>query len=129
MLLHAKLHRAHITHANREYEGSFSIDTELLQKSGILENEQIQIYNISNGQRFITYAIAAPFGSKIIGANGACAHLVKIGDAVIICAYAQFSEKELTSFKPRILFLDVKNDYIYKEEYNQHPLCEVIKIE
>lgn len=113
--LFAKLHQATVTQADQYYEGSFSIDEELLLKSGIKENEQIHVLDINNGNRFVTYAIPAPYGSRMMCANGACAHLVEIGDRVIICAYAELETNEINTFVPTILLLDEKNDYRFKE--------------
>src|SRR5690606_14041605 len=90
-MLKAKLHQARVTHAELEYEGSCAIDGELLDLSGILEYEQIQIYNIDNGERFTTYAIRGEEGSKMISVNGAAAHKAQPGDRIIICAYANYS--------------------------------------
>lgn len=112
--LYAKLHQARVTHADLHYEGSFAIDEEILEASTILENEQIHVYNIDNASRFTTYAIKAERGSRIMGANGACAHLVKPGNRVIICAYATMALSEYHTLKPMILFLDEKNNYIQK---------------
>jgi aspartate 1-decarboxylase len=102
--LFAKLHQARVTSADPDYEGSFAIDEEILEASTILENEQIHVYNIDNANRFITYAIRAPRGSKTMGANGACAHLVTTGDRVIICSFATMEEKEWKVFQPKILY-------------------------
>ncbi len=111
-LLYAKLHKAKITQVDLEYEGSMEIDEELLSAAGILINEQIHVYNLDNGARFTTYAIPAPAGSRKISANGACAHLVKPGQRVIICVYGIFEVTAIKDFIPKILFLDEKNDYI-----------------
>jgi aspartate 1-decarboxylase len=108
-LLKAKLHSAHVTHAELEYEGSCAIDTALLDAAGIHEYEQIQIYNVSNGERFTTYAIRAEAGSGIISVNGAAAHKAGPGDRVIICAYAALNEAELIAFKPVLVYLDEDN--------------------
>ena len=89
-MLKAKLHQARVTHAVLEYEGSCAIDGNLLDMAGIFENEQIQIYNIDNGQRFTTYAIRGEEGSGIISVNGAAAHLAEVGQRVIICAYSGY---------------------------------------
>src|SRR3546814_5443188 len=86
-MLKCKLHRACVTHAELDYEGSCAIDSKLLELANILEYEQIQIYNVTNGQRFTTYAIRAEAGSGIISVNGAAAHRAGVGDRVIICAY------------------------------------------
>lgn len=108
-VLKAKLHQAAITHAELEYEGSCAIDGELLDRSGIREYEQIQIYNISNGERFTTYAIRAENGSRIISANGAAAHKARPGDRVIICSYGILDAKEMENYKPTLIYLDEKN--------------------
>lgn len=108
-LLKAKIHRASVTHAELHYEGSCAIDGLLLNASGIREYEQIHIYNVNNGQRFVTYAIRADEGSGIISVNGAAAHRASPGDIVIICAYAQLSEAEAAHFKPTLVYVDAKN--------------------
>jgi aspartate 1-decarboxylase len=113
--LYAKLHQARVTQADPDYEGSFAIDADILEASSILENEQIHVYNIDNANRFVTYAIRAPRGSKTMSANGACAHLVKLGDRVIICAFAEMEKQEWEVFKPTILFLDKNNHYTQKK--------------
>lgn len=109
-MLKAKLHQARVTHAVLEYEGSCAIDGNLLDMAGIREYEQIQIYNIENGQRFTTYAIRGEEGSGIISVNGAAAHLANVGDRVIICAYANYTEAELVTFKPRLIYLMEGNE-------------------
>ena len=109
IMLKAKLHRACVTHAELDYEGSCAIDGDLLDLSGIREYEQIQIYNVGNGQRFTTYAIRAESGSGMISVNGAAAHKAQPGDRVIICTYAQFTEEELTNFKPRLVYCNIDN--------------------
>lgn len=108
-LLKAKLHRARVTHAELHYEGSCAIDANLLDAAGILPYEQIQIYNVTNGQRFTTYAIRAEAGSRVISVNGSAAHRAKPGDIVIICAYGQLSAAEAVNHKPRLVYLDEHN--------------------
>ena len=108
-LLKCKLHRACVTHAEVGYEGSCAIDEELLRLAGIREYEQIQIYNVTNGERFTTYAIRAAAGSRVISVNGAAAHRAAPGDRVIICAYAGMSEQEARLFKPALVYLDEAN--------------------
>ena len=108
-LLKAKLHRACVTHSEVDYEGSCAIDAELLDAAGILGYEQLQIYNVSNGERFTTYAIRAQAGSGIISVNGAAAHRASPGDRVIICAYAQMPAAEAGHHKPRLIYLDEHN--------------------
>lgn len=106
-LLKSKLHRAIVTSANLNYEGSISIDKELCQLADIKEFEKVDIYNIYNGERFSTYVI---YGSKgEIGLNGAAARLVHPGDLIIIASYALFDEAEIKNFKPKILLLDDQN--------------------
>ena len=109
-LLKCKLHRACVTHAELDYEGSCAIDIDLLEQAGIREYEQIQIYNITSGERFTTYAIKAEKGSKVISVNGAAAHKARPGDRVIICAYATMSESEVAVFKPSLVYLDEHNN-------------------
>jgi aspartate 1-decarboxylase len=108
-MLKAKIHRATVTHAELHYEGSCAIDGRLLDISSIREYEQIHIYNVNNGQRFVTYAIRADEGSGIISINGAAAHRAAPGDIIIICAYAQLSEAELALFKPTLVYVDREN--------------------
>lgn len=108
-MLSAKLHRVTVTHSELEYEGSCAIDSVLLEAAGIHEYEQIQIYNIANGERFTTYAIRAEAGSGIISVNGAAAHKAKPGDKVIICSYVTVSRQELASFKPTLVYVDEHN--------------------
>ncbi|GBF31505.1 MAG: aspartate 1-decarboxylase [Gammaproteobacteria bacterium] len=109
-LLTAKLHRACVTHAELDYEGSCAIDTDLLDAAGITEYEQIQIYNIANGERFTTYAIRAERGSKIVSVNGAAAHKASPGDRLIICTYAAMSEQEARAHRPRLVYLNEHNE-------------------
>jgi aspartate 1-decarboxylase len=108
-MLKGKLHQARVTHAVLEYEGSCAIDGNLLDMAGIQEYEQIQIYNIENGERFTTYAIRGEEGSGIISVNGAAAHLSEVGHRVIICAYAGYSQAELINFKPRLIYMNADN--------------------
>jgi aspartate 1-decarboxylase len=108
-LLKAKLHRARVTHSELEYEGSCAIDGHLLDTAGIHEYEQIHVYNITNGERFITYAIRAAEGSGIISVNGAAAHKASPGDVVIICIYTQVNHQELANFKPTLVYVDENN--------------------
>ena len=112
-LLKGKLHRACVTHAELEYDGSCAIDGRLLDAAGIVPFEQIDIYNITNGERFTTYAIRAEDGSKIISVNGAAAHKARPGDRVIICAYAQMAAGEAVTHKPRLVYLDENNNVIH----------------
>lgn len=108
-LLKAKIHRAHVTHAELHYEGSCAIDGRLLEISGIREYEQIHIWNVSNGERFVTYAIRADENSGIISINGSAARRAAPGDIIIIAAYAQLSEAEAATFKPTLVYVDDTN--------------------
>ncbi|MEN8167557.1 MAG: aspartate 1-decarboxylase [Pseudomonadota bacterium] len=108
-VLKCKLHRACVTHSELDYEGSCAIDSDLLRLAGIREYEQIQIYNVANGERFTTYAISAEAGSRVISVNGAAAHKASPGDRVIICAYAGLDERELERFKPNLVYLNAQN--------------------
>ncbi len=109
-MLKAKLHRARVTHSELDYEGSCAIDGKLLELSGIREYEQIEIYNVTNGERFTTYAIRAEDGSGIISVNGAAAHKASPRDIVIICAYVGLNQQELASYKPKLVYLDEENN-------------------
>ncbi len=108
-LLKAKIHRATVTHAELHYEGSCAIDGRLLDISGIREYEQVHIFNVDNGQRFVTYAIRAEEGSGIISVNGAAAHRAQPGDLVIICAYSTMEEAEAAQYKPTLVYVDRQN--------------------
>ena len=109
-MMKAKLHRATVTQADLEYEGSIAIDRELLDASGILPHEQVDVLNITTGARFTTYAIEAPRGSKVIGVNGAAARLVQKNDKVIIVAYCQMPAEEARNYAPTVVLLGDDND-------------------
>ena len=109
-VLKAKFHSACVTHAELEYDGSCAIDGVLLEKAGIHEYEQIQIYNINNGERFTTYAIRAQDRSGIISVNGAAAHKASPGDRIIICSYGVINESEIIKYKPTLIYLDEHNN-------------------
>jgi aspartate 1-decarboxylase len=108
-LLKGKIHRATVTQCDLHYEGSISVDAALLERSGILPHEQVDVLNINNGMRFTTYAIPAPAGSGAIGVNGAAARLAQKGDLVIIVAYARMEDAEAKSFTPRVVLVDSAN--------------------
>lgn len=108
-LLKAKLHRACVTHAELDYEGSCAIDGKLLDLAGIHEYEQIQIYNVNNGERFTTYTIRAQEGTGIISVNGAAAHKAQPGHRIIICAYVALTPQEMALHKPTLIYLDENN--------------------
>ncbi|HFC53209.1 MAG TPA: aspartate 1-decarboxylase [Gammaproteobacteria bacterium] len=108
-MLKCKLHRARVTQVELEYEGSCAIDGHLLESAGIREYEQIHIYNITNGERFVTYAIRAEEGSGVISINGGAARRAAPGDIVVICAYVSLAQQELVNFKPTLVYLDEAN--------------------
>ena len=108
-LLKSKLHHANVTHSELEYEGSCAIDGRLLEVANIHEYEQIQIYNLNNGERFTTYAIRAEDNSGVISVNGAAAHKANPGDRIIICTYAVLSQQEAAAYKPTLIYLDEDN--------------------
>lgn len=107
--LKAKLHMGSVTQAELWYDGSCAIDSDLLTLAGMREFEQIDIYNVSNGERFTTYIIAAEAGSGIISMNGATARKCQVADRIIIATYGQFSDQEATTHKPRLVYLNADN--------------------
>ena len=108
-MLKSKLHRATVTHSELHYEGSCAIDENLLDAANIHEYEQIQIYNVTNGERFTTYAIRAARDSGIISVNGAAAHKANPGDLVIIATYAVYNELELARYEPELVYIGEDN--------------------
>ncbi|HEX6828762.1 MAG TPA: aspartate 1-decarboxylase [Burkholderiales bacterium] len=108
-MLQAKIHRVRVTHSELHYEGSCAIDDALLEASGIREYQQIDIYNVTNGERFTTYAIRAQRNSGVISVNGAAAHKADPGDILIIAAYATYSELELQKYHPSLVYVDERN--------------------
>lgn len=111
-MLKSKLHRVRATHSELDYEGSCAIDETLLDAADIHEYQQIDIYNINNGERFTTYAIRAQRNSGIISVNGAAARKVSPGDLLIIASYATYNEIELEKFKPQLIYVDASNRII-----------------
>ena len=108
-LLHGKLHRVTVTAAELNYIGSCAIDQNLLDAANIMEYEQIDLWNVTNGERFTTYAISAPSGSGVISVNGSAARRVQIGDILIIAAFAQVDTSELNDFTANVVFVDEHN--------------------
>ena len=108
-MLKSKLHRVTVTHAELHYEGSCAIDENLLDAADIREYQQIDIYNVNNGERFTTYAISAERGSGIISVNGAAARKAAPGDLLIIATYAMYEESELAKFEPDLVYVDSRN--------------------
>ncbi len=109
IMLKSKIHRARVTEANLEYEGSIAIDKRLMDEADILPYEQVQVLNANNGARFITYAIEAPTDSGIIGIQGPAAWLASKGDTVIILSYRHVEEAEVKNFLPRLVYVDENN--------------------
>ncbi len=109
-MLKAKLHRATVTECDMDYEGSISIDLDLLEAAGILPHEQVDIYNITNGERLTTYAIVAERGSKEFGLNGAAARKAMKGDKIIVCAYCSMSAEAAREYDPTVILLDDENN-------------------
>ncbi|GMU46865.1 MAG: aspartate 1-decarboxylase [Pseudomonadales bacterium] len=109
ILLKAKLHLATVTQAELWYDGSCAIDSDLLDLAGLREFEQIDIYNVNNGERFTTYIIRAEAGSGTISMNGAAARRVQVGDRVIIATYGQYSDEEAARHKPKLVYLNADN--------------------
>lgn len=108
-LLKSKIHRATVTEADLQYVGSVTIDSDLMQAADIVEYEQVQIYDVTNGNRLTTYAIPGPAGSGVICINGAAAHLVNPQDLVIIATYAEYEESELAAHEPKVIHVDEQN--------------------
>jgi len=106
----SKIHRGIVTNTNVNYAGSISIDEEIVKKANLKEYQKVEVYNISNGNRFSTYVILEKSGSKEIVLNGAAAHLVSKGDMIIVAAYALIDERELNSLKNVILIMNKKNE-------------------
>ena len=108
-MLKSKLHRVTVTHSQLDYEGSCAIDETLLEAADVREYQQIDIYNVTNGERFTTYAIRAGRNSGIISVNGAAARKAAPGDILIIASYATYNEIELQRFKPELVYVDSRN--------------------
>ncbi|MEM6625632.1 MAG: aspartate 1-decarboxylase [Pseudomonadota bacterium] len=111
-MMKAKLHRAAVTQCDLHYEGSVSIDQNLLDASGIIPNERVDIWNITNGARLSTYAIEAPRGSRTIGVNGAAARFFQVGDRIIITTFGQIEDDKARQHAPTVVMLDDNNDIV-----------------
>lgn len=116
-ILLSKIHNCTLTAANLNYVGSISIDETLLKAAGILPYEQVQVVNVANGERLVTYAIAAPTGSGAVELNGAAARLGMVGDRVIIMTYAQLSSEELETHSPTVVLVDSRNRLLEVRQY------------
>ena len=108
-MLKSKIHRATVTHAELHYEGSLTIDRDLMDAVDLAAGERVQVYNINNGERFDTYVIEGERGSGVIGLNGAAARKGMVGDLIIIVSYAIYDERELADYRPRAVLLDERN--------------------
>ena len=108
-LLKSKIHRATVTDANLQYEGSITIDEDLMRAADLLEFEQVQVYDVTNGHRLTTYVIRGEAGSGTICLNGAAAHLISVGDLVIIASYAALTPEEISGHRPRVILVDEQN--------------------
>lgn len=109
IMLKSKIHRATVTDADLHYEGSIAIDEVLLETAGIIPFEKVQVYNITNGERFETYTINAERGSGTISVNGAAAHLASKGDMIIIASYSAYAEEEARAHAPVLVYVDGEN--------------------
>ena len=109
LMMKSKIHRVTVTETNLEYEGSLTVDEDLLDAADILPNEQIHIWNVTNGNRIITYALVGKRGSGTVCVNGAGAHLIKPGDIVIVATYATMKDKDARRYKPLVVLVDEKN--------------------
>jgi aspartate 1-decarboxylase len=108
----SKIHRATVTQADLDYEGSIAIDTDLLKAADVLPYEMVQIFDINNGERFETYAIPGEAGSGTMCVNGAAARLVQRGDLLIVLSYTMMEDKEALGHKPRVVFVDSRNQIV-----------------
>ncbi len=111
-LLKSKIHRVAVTQCELHYEGSCAIDENLLEAANIAENEQIHIWNINNGERFITYAIRGERGTGMISVNGSAARRASAGDLIIIAAFAQVAEVDVSTHEPKLVFVDDNNQQV-----------------
>ena len=111
-LLKSKLHRINVTQVELEYEGSCAVDQDFLDAADMAEYEKVDVYNVTNGERFSTYLILAEAGSKTLSVNGAAAHKVSLNDVVIICTYGKFDEVESSTHKPKLVYFDKHNNIL-----------------
>ena len=119
-----KIHRAVVTRADVDYVGSITLDPLLMEAAGFLENEKVDIYNVTNGSRLATYVIPGLPGSGEVGVNGAAAHLVHAGDLIIIAAYGWLSEAEAAGHRPKVVFVDERNRVTALERLERTPALE-----
>ncbi len=117
-----KIHRATVTHADLDYEGSVTIDADLLDAAGMLEHEEVHIWNVTRGTRLVTYTLAGPRGSGVICVNGAAAHLMKPQDLVILATFGDMDEEEARAHQPKVVRVDSENRMIGLEEERPGPM-------
>ena len=125
-LLKSKLHRINVTQVELDYEGSCAIDKNFIEAAGMQEYEKIEVYNVTNGERFSTYLIFAEAGSKTLSVNGAAAHKVSLNDIVIICTYGSYNEDESKTHQPALVYFDKNNNI--KDIKNKIPLQKLKSI-
>jgi aspartate 1-decarboxylase len=116
IMLKAKIHRARVTQTDLDYEGSLTLDANLMDAADMLPYEQIHIYNITNGERFLTYLIKGEIDSGVVGINGAAAHRAQVGDELIIATYTVLAEEKTDYFMPKIILVDEKNRVKHVEQ-------------
>lgn len=121
-LLRCKIHRARVTQADLNYEGSITIDTDLLEEAGMVPFEVVDVLNVSNGNRLTTYVIPGEAGSGKICINGAAARLVNVKDVIIICCYGDFNEEEMKNHAAQIVLVDENNDVVRSVSKSKHNL-------
>ena len=119
-MLKSKIHRATVVQSELDYVGSITVDEELMEAAGIYEYEKVQIADVDNGNRFETYVIAGEKGSGMICLNGAAAHMVSLGDKIIIMCYAQMTPEEIKDNKPKVEFVDADNKITRVTNYEKH---------
>ena len=119
-MLKSKIHRATVVQSELDYVGSITVDEELMEAAGIYEYEKVQIADVDNGNRFETYVIAGAKGSGMICLNGAAAHMVSLGDNIIIMCYAQMTPEEIKDNKPKVVFVDDDNKITRVTNYEKH---------
>ena len=115
-MLKGKIHRARVTEANLEYEGSITVDKDLMEAADILPYEQVHVLDVNNGNRLVTYAIEGERGSGVICINGAAARLVSVGDTVIIISYCTVNEAEARSHIPKLVYVNSQNTIVKKSK-------------
>ncbi len=117
-MLKSKIHRAFVTEADLEYEGSLTLDPVLMDAADLLPYEKVSIFNVTNGHRFFTYVIEGKRGSRVVCVNGAAAHLAREGDSLIIATFASYDERECKKHCPKLVYVDEQNNikYIKRED-------------